>query len=134
MPAMKTLYVGCALRGAPKEFVELVVALKHDLETDFSVLHFVGMSPDAAARTVYETDITMAAKADLMLAIADVPSTGLGMELAKRAELGRQKVVAHARGADVSRMVPGLIEVTPAFLLFEYNNLAEVREHLRTLA
>jgi hypothetical protein len=131
---MKTLYVGCALRGAPKEFVDAVVALKGNLETVFSVLHFVGISPDAAARTVYETDISMAATADLMLAIADVPSTGLGLELAKRAELGRPTVVAYAQGADVSRMVLGLIEVTPTFSLFVYNDLAEVREQLRALA
>ncbi len=125
---------GCALRGAPPEFVDSVVALKRDLERDFSVLHFVGMSPDAAARTVYETDITMAAEADLMLAIADVPSTGLGMELAKRAELGRATIVAHREGADISRMVLGLIEVTPTFSTFVYRDLSEVTAHLRTLA
>ncbi len=134
MPGMKTLYVGCALRGAPSEFVDSVVALKHDLESHFSVLHFVGMSPDAAARTVYETDITMAAEADLMMAIADVPSTGLGMELAKRAFLGRPTIVAHQEGTDLSRMVLGLIEVTPAFSLFVYQDLTEVAVHLRTLA
>lgn len=86
--------------------------MKGDLETDFSVLHFVGISPDAPVRVVYETDISLAAEADL----------------------GRATIVAYREGADISRMVVGLIEVTPAFSLFVYEDFAEVREYLRTLA
>lgn len=131
---MKTLYVGCALRGAPAEFVTRVEVLKRELEECFEVLHFIGISPTATAREIYETDIDCAARADLMLAICDVPSTGLGMELAKRAELGKPTVIAYQKSHDISRMVLGVAEVAPNFTVLPYESHVEVLAHLETLA
>lgn len=123
---MKTLYVGCALRGASSEFVEGVAALKRDLEVDFEVLHFIGISPTASAREVYETDIGCTAKADLMLAICDQPSLGLGIELAKRAELEKQTIIACRPTVDLSRMVLGLAEVSENFTVVQYDTYIEL--------
>lgn len=134
MLCMKTLYVGCALRGAPAEFVASVEALKRELEAHFEVLHFIGISPTATAREIYETDIDCAARADLMLAICDMPSTGLGMEIGKRLELKKPTVMVYHKDVHVSVMVLGLAESVPGFAALSYETHAEVLEHLKTLA
>jgi nucleoside 2-deoxyribosyltransferase len=132
--SMKTLYVGCALRGAPAPFVESVLTFKGELEKYFTVLHFIGLVGSAPAREVYEADIACASEADLMLAVVDVPSTGLGIELAKRAELGKPTIIAHQERADISKMVLGLAEVTPAFTIITYTNFSELKEQIRAFA
>lgn len=131
---MKTLYVGCALRGAPAEFVASVTALKQELEAHFEVLHFIGISPTATAREIYETDIDCASRADLMLALCDIPSTGLGMEIGKRTEMGKPTVLAYQKDRDISRMVLGLAEAVAGFSVLPYETHAEVLAHLETLA
>ena len=123
---MKSLYVGCALRGAPAEFVAGVGELKKQLENDFKVLHFIGISPTAAAKEVYETDIGCTIEADIMLAICDQSSLGLGIEIAKRAELGKATIIAYRPSVDLSRMVLGLAELSPSFTVVTYNDPAEL--------
>jgi hypothetical protein len=134
MPSMKTLYVGCALRGAPVEFVTGVEALKKELEHHFEVLHFVGLHAGVSAQEIYETDIALAAKADLMLALVDVPSTGLGMEVARRHELGKPTVIAYHRNTHPSAMVLGIAEVAPHFSIVAYGEQSELVAAMRSLA
>ncbi len=131
---MKTLYVGCALRGAPAEFVASVEALKRELEAYFDVLHFIGLGSDVTARVIYETDIALAARADLMLALADLPSIGLGMEVAKRAELQKPTIIAYHHAVTPSAMVLGVAEIHDVFSVLPYETHADVLTHLKGLA
>jgi hypothetical protein len=133
MSVMRTLYVGCALRGAPAEFVASVEALKRELEQYFEVLHFVGLSPTASAREIYKTDIDHATKADLMLAIADQPSTGLGMEIAKRTELGKPTIIAYHQTKKISAMVLGIKQPFDNVEIIPYESHEEVLEYMKDL-
>ncbi len=131
---MKTLYVGCALRGAPAEFVAGVTELKKMLDPHFTVLHFIGLSPTATAAEIYTTDITCAAEADLMLAVADVPSTGLGLELGKRAALGKPTVIAYRENVDLSRMVLGLASLHENFSVLIYRDYDDLLRQMQAYA
>ena len=123
---MKTIYVGCALQGVPTTFLEEVEQFLQDLGQYGTVLRFAGTSNEITAREVYETDIAMAAEADLMIAICDIPSTGLGMEIAKRIELKRPTIIIHQKGKNISRMVLGVCELDASCELLMYERLADL--------
>jgi nucleoside 2-deoxyribosyltransferase len=134
MPYMKTLYVGCALRGSPAEFVSKVEVLKKELEQYFEVLHFVGLNAGVSVREIYETDIALAAQADVMLAMVDVPSTGLGMEVARRHELGKPTIIAYHTSSHPSAMVLGVAEVAEHFSVIAYDEEQELVAAMRAYA
>jgi hypothetical protein len=128
-----TLYVGCALRLAPPEFVSSVLRLKERLRDHFIVIDFVGLKPDVPASTIYTTDIECAASADIMLAICDEPSTGLGMEIQKRIELRKKTYVAYRAGSTVSKMVTGAAETYPFMHTVVYTSIEDLFDTLSTL-
>lgn len=82
------IYVGCALSGAPPEFVARVQMFKKALRArDFEVINWYGDDgrphPEMGGRgVVYDHDIWKGVGGcDLFVVIADEPSTGLGIEL-----------------------------------------------------
>ncbi|HEV8677507.1 MAG TPA: hypothetical protein VN701_01610 [Candidatus Paceibacterota bacterium] len=105
------LYVGCALTEAPPEFRERVEELKALLRPRYDVLEFLGLMAGTPA-DVYETDIQAnVCTADVMLAICDYPSTGLGFELAVAVRERRIPVLAVAHEKKrITRLVLGLPE------------------------
>ncbi len=105
-----SLYIGCALQGAPVDFLTQIDSLKALLRDHFTLIEFVGLSPTANAHQVYMTDIACAQRAEIMLALCDRPSTGLGMEIMERIRLGKPVVVAYRAGAAISRMVLGAVD------------------------
>ncbi|MEX0931696.1 MAG: hypothetical protein WDZ88_03015 [Candidatus Paceibacterota bacterium] len=79
---MKTsIYVGCALTHAPQEYRDSIADLKWRLGHYFRVKEFLGLTAgDEFA--VYHEDIRCGVGgADIFVAFADYPSTGLGLEL-----------------------------------------------------
>lgn len=125
---MKTVYVGCALRGVlPKDFPAFIGDLKEELSAKgFEVLSFVGLDPQASAREVYATDIACAESADIMVAICDYPSTGLGMEIQKRIDIGKETYICNKKGTNISRMVLGATEKFPFVHHIEYENISDI--------
>ena len=107
----KSLYVGCALQSVPDSFLNMVEELKRQATEHWEIFSFVGTDPTVTAQTVYETDIAMATQADVMLAICDHPSTGLGIELATRTELQLPTIITHHADNQISRMVLGMASV-----------------------
>ena len=103
---MAKVYVGCALTGAPKEFVDAVEISKRRLrEAGHEVADFVGVV-NGTAFDVYETDIhKCVAECEFMIAICDLPSIGLGWELAVAVEKLRKPTLALAhQDTAVSRL------------------------------
>ena len=106
---MAKVYVGCALTGAPKEFVDAVEIFKCRLrEAGHEVADFVGVV-NGTAFDVYETDIhKCVAECEFMIAICDLPSIGLGWELAVAVEKLRKPTLALAhQDTAVSRLPIG---------------------------
>jgi hypothetical protein len=128
-----TLYVGCALRNAPRDFVEDVETIKRSLRDHFEVIDFVGLAPDVSDESVYETDIACAVKADIMLALCTYPSLGLGMEIQKRIELEKETIIAFPEGAHVSKMVTGAARTRSYMRIIEYRDRNDLINQLQPL-
>jgi hypothetical protein len=120
------IYIGCALTHASEEFKKQINELKQKLKEipSISVLEFLG-STDGNPRDVYVHDIiNCVCECDLMIAICDYPSTGLGWEMAT--QVGRSgPLVAFARhDSIVSRLIldPGL----PKYEFHRYHTIDDI--------
>jgi hypothetical protein len=88
---MIKLYVGCGLTYAPEDFKQKVSELKERLSKipSVQVLKFLGLV-DGTAHDVYIHDIVECVdECDIMVAICDEPSIGLGIEMHE--QIGRGK-------------------------------------------
>ena len=126
------IYVGCAIKHAPKEFVSQIISIREELEENphFNVLKFLG---DGEPKAIFTRDIQeCVAQANVMLAIADLPSTGLGYEMGTHYEKFNRPlfVVAH-RDAKVSGLILGIHGEAP-FEFCRYDNLSQVPELFTT--
>lgn len=128
----KSLYIGCALQNVSENFLADIEALKIAAADEWEVLSFVGTDPAATPDTVYTTDIDMACRADLMVAVADYPSTGLGIELATRTATGAPTVVVHHADHTISRMVTGFAALQPTVTYTTYTDLIDILPTLPT--
>ncbi len=109
---MKTIYVGMALTDAPKEFRNrFQTELKNQLRSlpEIEVLDFVGLE-NGSEVDVYEYDRACTESCDLMVAICDYSSLGLGMELVFRYHTGKPLVLFAHKDEYVSRMVTGFTQ------------------------
>lgn len=106
---MKKLYVGCALTLAPESFRKSVGDLKDSLRAEYDMLDFLGLEK-GTPHDVYAWDIEHClASCDIFLAICDLPSIGLGYEMATAVEkLAKPTLaVAHTDSA-VGRLFVGI--------------------------
>lgn len=95
---MKTLkvYVGCGLTHASEEFKAKVEEFKEKLRSipDVEVLCFLGLK-DSTNFGVYMHDIhNCVYQCDLLIAICDEPSIGLGYEMATQIEARKKPCLA----------------------------------------
>lgn len=129
----RSLYVGCALHSVPESFLDMVEELKKQAAEQWEVLSFVGTDPTATAETVYRKDIDCATQADVMLAICDYPSTGLGIELATRIEHKLPTIITHYIDSQISRMVLGLAFVADSVVHYQtYQSPEDLLQLLNT--
>ena len=126
---MAKIYVGCALTGAPQEFVDKVELLKALLrEEGYEVPDFLGLVK-GTAQDVYEVDIWQrVAECDLLVAICDVPSIGLGWEMATAVEKRRKPVLAVAhKDTRITRLIIGAEgERNPLYRFRRYDKIEDV--------
>jgi hypothetical protein len=88
---MLKIYVGCGLTHAPEEFRKAVEELKRRLRKvpQVQVLDFLGTTAGTAHDVYVHDIINCVCECDIMIAICDEPSTGLGWEMA--VQTGRWK-------------------------------------------
>lgn len=100
------VYVACSLTHAPPEFREEVEKLKAKLKEVCHLLMFMGLTNDPPA-DVYQHDIVgCVSQSDLVVAICDYPSIGLGYEMATQAEKRRKPLLAVAnRKSKISKLI-----------------------------
>ena len=116
------LYVGCALTGAPRDFNDNVEAVKEELGTQWRVLNFLGLVAGTAS-DVFKQDIGNVDECDAFLAITDLPSTGLGMEIGRAVELRKPTLLVAQADTRVTRMVLGAAEMLPEFSFGTYEEM-----------
>lgn len=91
------VYVACSLTHAPQEFRHAVEVFKSRLKSICNVLCFLGIGSNASSHDIYRWDIhECVRKSHLVVAICDLPSTGLGYELGTQVEARRMPCLALA--------------------------------------
>jgi hypothetical protein len=130
---MLKIYVGFSITGAPPEFIARVQELREALREHFEVMEFVPVTEGTCA-DVYRNDIKeCVANCDLMVAICDHPSTGLGYEMCYAAEVAQKPLLAVAHhGSNVSRLIQGIDQ--EKFTMKRYQELGEVVRLVRRKA
>lgn len=122
------IYVGCALTSAPKEFKADVVELKRKLSTleGVEVLEFLGLTA-GTAHDVYVHDIVnCVGRSDIMVAICDYPSTGLGWEMATQVARGKTLLAFGHHESKITRLV--LDPQLPGYSFTRYDHFDEIFE------
>lgn len=120
------IYVGGSLTHASESFRSQVGWLKNRLrERGWIVLEFLGLE-NGTARDVYDWDIyKCVGTCDLLVAVCDHPSIGLGVELGIAVEKHGVWVLAVAhRDTYVSRLIEGIPH--KRFSFARYRDLEEV--------
>lgn len=121
------IYVGCALKHAPEDFKEKVQGLIRELEKNprYEILKFLGKGDPS---DIFRRDILeCVANADVLLAIVDLPSTGLGFEMGVLWSSGRPLLAVAHNDAVVSGLVLGIHGGGP-FTFRKYAHISQVPE------
>ncbi len=125
------VYVGCALTHAPQEFRESVEKLKDRLKGICQVLSFKGLSDDHIPYDVYSHDIYDCVKqCDILIAICDYPSIGLGWEMATQIEHRAKPLLAVAhKDALITKLI--IDPQLPGYEFRRYDDLEDVYDMVR---
>lgn len=125
------VYVACSLTHAPQEFQNQVEQLKARLREFSHVLCFLGVGTDATARRIYRYDIHgCVSKSELVVAICDFPSIGLGMEIQRQIDRGHPVLAVGHQKSLISPMCLDTGEQGYEFCRYE-NLLTDVPEIVR---
>lgn len=116
------VYVACSLTHAPVKFREDIEDFKEKLRSSCNVLCFLGIDGHPP-HIIYDFDINECVKkSDLVVAICDLPSIGLGMEIGTQIEA---RVMPCLAIAHEKSMVTNMVIDTrqPGFEFRRYDNL-----------
>ncbi len=131
------IYVGCALNGAPPKFRKKVEKFKARIarrHPEWKILKFLGLGK-AEKGSVYRHDIDCVKSCDLMVAICDHISTGLGIEIgvAVEGEIKKPVLFVTHRDWKGTRMVTDIPFHYPHRAAFQqYDGLNDVEQFIIT--
>jgi hypothetical protein len=116
------VYVACSLTHAPIAFRESVEIFKDKLRSVCNVLCFLGIDGHPPHK-IYHFDVhECVCKSDLVVAICDLPSIGLGMEIGTQIEARKMPCLAIAhKKSKVTDMIVDTRQ--PGSEFRRYNNL-----------
>ena len=123
---MIKLYVGCGLTQAPEDFKQKVAELKERFENipSVHVLKFLGLV-DGDNHDVYVHDIiNCVGECDLMVAICDEPSTGLGWEMCEQTKRGKPLLAFGHADLKITRLV--LDPRLPGYQFIRYQTFDDI--------
>lgn len=129
------MYLGCALKNAPKEFVDGVIVLRQRIEDElgFEILKFVDLSiePRPTHEEIFLSDMNQIANCDCMVAICDEPSFGLGFEVRTALDLKKPVLMVATEGRVVSSFPQGVNLPGAAFARYtSFDHLISlIKEH-----
>jgi hypothetical protein len=103
------IYLAHALTNAPEEFRQRMFRLRDTLASipNIEILRFAwidGVGPKPGVN-VYEYDMNCVSEADLVVAILDHFSFGVGMEIQKRSQIKRPMLIFAPTGMKVPKII-----------------------------
>ena len=125
---MVKIYVGCGLTHAPEEFKREVADLKEKLKKipSAQVLEFLGLEA-GNNHDVYIHDIVECVReCDIMVAICDEPSTGLGWEMCEQTKRGKPLLAFGHANSKITRLV--LDPQLPEYCFRRYQDFNDIYE------
>jgi hypothetical protein len=124
------LYIACALTKAPQTLKDDIARLKAAIRISYpgwEILEFYGLGQGITDGEVFLYDVKQVMSSDIVVAIADVDSTGLGEEAGMALILGKPLLFAAHIDWKRTRMVTGPAQAWPASVMFEhYSNISMV--------
>ena len=126
------IYVGCSLTHAPEEFKREVCGLKNKLSAlpEVEVLEFLGLVA-GTAHDVYVHDIIgCVGQCDMMVAICDFPSIGLGWEMATQVVRGKPLLAFAQEESKVTRFI--FDPQVSGYSFHRYRTLSEVFDRVKS--
>ena len=129
---MKKLYIGCSLYNATPEFRTSVEEFKNSVRSDFEVLDFLGHNAGTSEEIV-KYDLDQVRSSDIFLAICDVPSIGLGIEIGTANAMGK-KILLVAQSRDVTNMARGNHAENSNSKFETYTDFVELKKKLLEFA
>ena len=130
---METIYFAMALTHAPTDFVKMCGGELRKIMRKFGyrTLDFVGLA-DGTAEDVYLRDMHAVCEADLLVAICDYPSLGLGMEVMARIHAKKPLVLCWRRGTKITRMLIGA-SVIENIRICQYDTIDDIARVVRDM-
>lgn len=125
---MKRIYIGCSLNNAPDDFIENISDFKNELRSKgkYEVLEFVGKVGGSNV-DVFKWDIEQCVdKCDVMIAVCDLPSTGLGIEIERMSSRKRPVLLLANSNSSVSRLIQGYAEVNELMTFKRYSSFNDM--------
>ncbi len=128
------IYVGNALTNASQEYLEFINIIKKELNNidDIRVLEYkgTGETPEEIARH----DLEQIKYCDILLAIRDFPSEGLGIEIAECSKMDKFIILANHVLSKPSKFALGLCKIRHnKFVHLEYSNFDELIKELKKI-
>ncbi len=82
--------------------------------------------PALLPRQVFDLDLKMIKRCSLLVAFLDVPSLGVGAEIALACEFGIPVLGTTVRGSKTSRFIVGLLDSFPHCIFYEYDEFEDL--------
>lgn len=83
-------------------------------------------------RTVYKMDIASLLESDIIIAVIDEPSTGVGAEIGIALERHKKVIALYNTNSEPSRFILGLLEESPYSVIIQYSNNDECKRMLKS--
>jgi nucleoside 2-deoxyribosyltransferase len=126
------IYVACGLTNAPPDFLQFILQLKAKIKLKYQVLDFLSnpldMNVDQQGleycQKIYHWDRDQIINCDLVLAITDYASTGMGLEMGLAIHYNKPILQCCRPNQILGRMNRGITDTVN--LNFEYENIDDI--------
>lgn len=122
----QNVYVGSSVTNASEQLLDFVARFKQDLRliSTAHVIEWVGKDSPMTIHDFYRKDLNNVRNCDVMVAIVDEPSIGLGIEIREALAIHKPLICIHKKGTQVSRLLACARE-TEEFCIREYTTREE---------
>jgi nucleoside 2-deoxyribosyltransferase len=130
------IYVACGLTSAPPEFIHFILQLKERLRFKYQILDFLSnpldMNVDKQSleycQKIYHWDRDQIINCDLVLAITDYASTGMGLEMGLAVHYNKPILQGCRPNQILGRMNRGITDTVNH--CFEYESIDDIVEQV----